>query len=321
MLGSAVPLAQQFLKLDDLPDLVIATSMLNLANFAALIRPHKIPMVLYFHENQLTYPINPRQKRQAWQGYTHYISAMVAERLFFNSQFHADSFFDELPRLLKHFPDYNQLETVDELVDKAQVLPVGVDLRRFDEYRCQRASDLPPLILWNHRWDYDKNPSAFFKALYQLVDEGYAFELALLGENTRQDPAEFELAREKLGERIIHYGYAEDFSTYAHWLWQADVVVSTARQDFFGISVVEAVYCGCWPILVNRLNYPALIPPAHHKSMLFRPGRLFGSLRHYLDTRPITPPELSIFVSQFDWLKQAPVYDSAFADVMEGCAT
>ena len=59
----------------------------------------------------------------------------------------------------------------------------------------------------------------------------------------RQRADEFEAARERLGERVIHYGWA-DAETYARLLWQADVVVSTALHEFFGISVVEAMLNG-----------------------------------------------------------------------------
>ena len=28
-----------------------------------------------------------------------------------------------------------------------------------------------PLILWNHRWEYDKNPTDFFKVLYKMQEK------------------------------------------------------------------------------------------------------------------------------------------------------
>ena len=37
----------------------------------------------------------------------------------------------------------------------------------------------------------------------------------------------------------------------------------TSNQEFFGVSVMEAIYCGIWPILPKRLTYPELIPNNH----------------------------------------------------------
>ena len=62
MYGGAVYLAEQFNELKDgLPDLIVATDMLDLTTFAALTRHRTagIPMVVYFHENQITYPWSP----------------------------------------------------------------------------------------------------------------------------------------------------------------------------------------------------------------------------------------------------------------------
>jgi len=283
----------------------------------ALTRPATAhtPAAVYFHENQLTYPPGPRMKHQQHYALINYLSALAADRVFFNSAFHRDAFMDELPRLLKHFPDYNNLHTVDLLRDKSAVLPLGLELRRFDEHRpaAPRDPSRPPLILWNHRWEYDKNPEPFLAALAQLAGEGLPFEVALVGENERQQPEEFETARALLGERVIRYGYVETFAEYARLLWEADLTVSTSNQDFFGVSVVEAIYCGCWPVLPRRLNYPALIPAAWQDQVLYPDDAdLIPCLRARLaDPRP-APPDLRAHVASFDWQAMAPRYDTEF---------
>ena len=83
-----------------------------------------------------------------------------------------------LPRLLSHFPDYTHLHRLAEVHARAQVLPVGCDLKRFDargseeEQRLQPLiSEGPPLILWNQRWEYDKDPDTFFRALEKPARE------------------------------------------------------------------------------------------------------------------------------------------------------
>ena len=314
MQGGAVTMARKFSALANTPDLIIASDMLDLSLFRA-ITSSDIPIALYFHENQLTYPQNRRQ-HHGWQyGFINYASALSADKLLFNSQFHLTNFFEELPRMLKHFADFNELETIDALREKASVLPLGLDLTRFDKYKMLVKNDIP-IIVWNHRWEADKNPQAFFSALYQLADEEFNFNLVLAGENFRQEPKEFEQARELFRDRILHYGFVQSFADYAQFLWQSDYVISTSYQDFFGISVTEAMYCGCTPILANRLNYPYLLPEAYHNDCLFRDGTLYGSLKqHLLGNREINLKPLQEFVSQYDWSNMAPIYDETFDDL------
>lgn len=318
MLGGAVTLAEQFRALDWTPDLIVASDMLDLTTFLALTRPitARIPAAVYFHENQITYPVGPRQKLQQHYAFINYTSALAADAVFFNSAFHRDIFFDELPRLLKHYPDHTNLHTVEALRARSHVLPVGLDLLRYDAHRpaAPRPADSPPLIVWNHRWEHDKNPQAFFSALYTLTEEGVPFEVALVGENVRQDPQEFTRARRRLGERVVRYGYVDSFAAYARLLWDADIAVSTSHQDFFGIAVVETITCGCWPVLPKRLNYPALVPDALHNETLYTTDAgLVHLLRKRLhDLRP-APPDLRAHVAGFDWRALAPQYDAAFA--------
>lgn len=315
MQGGAVTMAREFQALETAPDLIIASDMIDASLFRAITRT-EIPIALYFHENQLTYPQNRRQ-HHGWQyGFINYSSALTADKVFFNSDFHLHSFFEELPRMLKHFADYNELQTIEQIQAKSTVLPLGLDLNRFNPHKTQKHNHTP-VILWNHRWEADKNPRAFFQALYQLDSEGFDFQLILLGENFRQNPKEFERAKTHFGASILQYGYTENFTDYARLLWQSDYVVSTSYQDFFGISLAEAIYCDCIPLLANRLNYPALIPENYHPECLFPDGGLYGLLKHHLtDTPAIDTSQLRQHIAQYDWSIMAPHYDSIFAGLV-----
>ncbi len=313
MQGGAVTLARLFAERKLQPDVILASDMFNLATFRALTRLDATPCAVYFHENQLTYPQNSRQ-RHGWQyGFVNYVSALTADVVYFNSVFHQAAFLDELPRMLKHFGDYNELATVEQIRAKAQVLPLGLDLRRFDAHQVDRDPSQPSLILWNHRWEADKNPDLFFAVLYRLANEGIAFRVALAGENFQQEPTNFEQARRELGDRVVHYGYVADFAEYARLLWSADYVVSTANQDFFGIAIAEAMYCGCIPLLPYRLNYPALMPDAFKSACLYSANDLYTLLKRHLQGEisvdNINP--LQEFITRFDWQRMAPQYDAA----------
>jgi glycosyltransferase involved in cell wall biosynthesis len=318
MQGGAVTLARKATRWQQPPDLILASDMLNLPLFLTLAGPclASVPVVLYFHENQLTYPLQPGEKRDLHYGFINWASALRADAVCFNSAYHQGAFFEELPRLLKHFPDYTELWSVEALRTQSQVLPLGLDLARLDGLCPGQPNQGRPTILWNHRWEYDKDPATFFRAIYALHDEGLDFGLILLGESFRYRPDEFLEARRRLPERIVHFGYAEDVATYGRLLWQADIVVSTALHEFFGTAVVEACYCGCFPILPRRLSYPELLPAQHHAACLYDDfegllSRLRWALSHVDEVRRVS---LAQAMAQFDWGVMAGRYD----DLLEG---
>src|SRR6185369_9661134 len=195
MHGGAVTLAARFLAAPHLPDLILATDMLDLTTFLALTRQRSgaCRCALYFHENQLTYPWSPGDPDRGRQRDLHYAfinfaSALAADAVLFNSGYHQDAFLGALPGFLKGFPDATEPASVRRIAAKSRVLPLGMDLGRLDRHRPHhgperdRAAEAAPLILWNHRWEYDKDPEAFFAALYQLAEEGTDFRVAVLGE-------------------------------------------------------------------------------------------------------------------------------------------
>ena len=330
MHGGAVTLAGRYMQQDEDPDLILATDMLDLATFLALTRERTahIPTAVYFHEDQLVYPWSPtdrdvRYKRDRHYGFINYTSALAADAVFFNSEYHYQAWFDELPRFLKHFPDHQGLCNVESIAGKSSVLPLGLYLERFQQAESVK-NDLP-LILWNHRWEFDKNPDDFFNALFVLQERGVEFQLAILGENFSVAPEIFAQARERLGEKIVRFGYAASRAEYAEWLHRADILPVTSVHDFFGASVMEAVYCGCWPILPNRLSYPELVPGDLHGEVLYNSQdelveKLEYALLHIDEIRSrnvrymAAPYDWTRIIGQYDRTLESLVSNNQFAD-------
>lgn len=316
MQGAAITFARL---LDEKPDVILASSMIDLSIFRALTqrRLGAVPIALYFHENQLSYPQNQRQ-RHGWRyGFINFVSALCADANFFNSAFHRQDFMQQLPRLLKHFADYNELQSIAQIESKSSVLPLGMDLRRFDAYKTGKAARHSPLILWNHRWEADKNPDEFIASLLQLQSAGCDFKVAITGERFGKVPPAFQSAASQLGERLVQFGHLDSFADYAALLWQADYVVSTARQEFFGAAVCEAMYCGCIPILPKRLNYPFLLPADLHAKCLFKDGKLSALLGHHLAGRiQVDTTALQAKIAAFDWSLAAPQLDQALQNLV-----
>ena len=334
MHGGAVTMArkvQEIYKKGEKPDLIFASSMVNLTAFLALTRSELsgVPVVMYMHENQLTYPLPEGKSRDHTYGYINYLSCLAADHIVFNSQFHYDQFVEALPRLLRLFPDYTHLNTAQQIRQKTSVLHLGLDLRGHDKY-ASAFEGHPwgpgmklPIVLWNQRWEYDKNPAAFFRLMNRLDDSGHKFRLILAGEHFEDLPPEFEKAFERYAERILHYGYAEDFKEYSSLLHRADIVISTSLHEFFGISMLEAIYCGCHPLLPNRLSYPELIPESLHSPLLHAPilyeddDELFAIMKRILngEERPLPVSTLKGISAHLEWSQHVQHFDQLFESV------
>lgn len=116
----------------------------------------------------------------------------------------------------------------------------------------------PLRILWAARWEHDKNPEDFFRALEILRRRGVAFRLSVIGEQFRETPEIFVRAQREFVDRIDRWGYQDSRAEYEAALAEADVFVSTARHEFFGLCAIEAALAGAIPLLPNRLAYPEI---------------------------------------------------------------
>jgi glycosyltransferase involved in cell wall biosynthesis len=303
--------------LDDVPgafDFVIATDMLDLAAFLALTRRRlgSVPVLTYFHENQFTYPRLRGTKFNSWFGQVNYLSAVSADAVAFNSEFHRQDFLGALRTLDSQPNNWLLGDTIAAIEAKSAVLPVGVDLQRLDSLRPRAVTaDLPPLVLWNHRWEFDKAPVVFARAIVALAAEGVAFRVAVAGEPGLTPAPTLLALPDQLGDRVVQFGRIESSEAYGRLLWDSDIVVSTTRHEFFGIGTVEALYCGCWPVLPRRFNYPALVPPQLHARCLWGDeAELQALLRSAIVERP-SAPELRESAARFDWSSVAPQWDAA----------
>jgi glycosyltransferase involved in cell wall biosynthesis len=320
MRGGAVTLARMALDLPMTPDLIVASDMLDLATFRALTarRFAHVPTAIYFHENQLTYPLPPGRQRDLTWAWINYTAALCADHVLFNSPFHQQSLLAALPGLLGRYHDHHELDTISQIAAKSQVLAPGVDLTTLQIASPAPAPPGPPILLWNARWEYDKQPERFFAALEQLAAQGIAFRLIIAGEHIDPNAPDFAAARERWAAQIVHWGYVPSRAAYASLLHQADIVVSTALQEFFGIAIVEALACGCIPVLPQRLNYPHLIPAALHATCLYADD---ADLAAHLACALANLPALrqqhawASLAAPYAWETLAPQYDACFAQM------
>lgn len=324
MHGDSVMLAGMAAEVEEDIDLLFISSMTNLPAFLALTNPRfaRVPKVMYMHENQFTQPMPEGEERDMTYCYINYLSMLAADRLIFSSRFHRNDFLKALPEFLENYPDDKYYSTVERIADKSMVLYPGVDLQRFDAQPDTRQSNEHPVIVWNQRWQFDRNPAMFFRVLNRLNDIDLTFDLILAGDTQHEKPEEFEKAWQRYGRHITHFGYVENKENYSKLLHSGDIVVSTATYEFFCVAIMEAIYCGCHPLVPNRLHYPELIPETLHKPLLHAPV-LYNSeddLFHYLkdlltgETQPLPKSSLQQINRHLDWSQRIGKYDDMFEE-------
>ena len=271
MRRGAQELAPMARDLDGDFDCLIASDMLDLPAFLALTRPRfeRTPVAVYFHENQMTYPRIKGTKFNSWFGQINYMSALAADAVAFNSDFHRQDFFGALWYLEEQPNNWLLAEGIAAVEAKASVLPVGVELDWLNAIPEGNREGGAPTLLWNHRWEFDKAPELFVRALRHAKAQGWPFRLIVAGE-PGDNPSEAILGLPgEFADEIVHFGYAESKSEYGRLLKQADIVVSTTRHEFFGIGMIEAMAAGCVPLAPRRYNYPALVPEGLHEQLLW----------------------------------------------------
>ncbi len=306
-------------------DLLFCSDMLNLAEFRGLVCRDlgRLATVIYFHENQLTYPVRVKSERDYQFAMTNLTGALAADAVWFNSAFHRDEFLNALATFLRRMPDHQPLDAIEAIRTKARVYPPGVTA-------TPRSPDRKPgplRILWAARWEHDKNPEDFFDAVTILRHRGVAFRLSVIGEQFRDTPPVFAQARQEFADCIDRWGYQANRAEYEAALAQTDVFASTARHEFFGLCAVEAALAGAFPLLPTRLAYPEIFglhefdeirrffydgsPPALAKKLAE-----LAKLVAAGESLAIHTQELRDRLARFEWTNLAAVLDDGVENVM-----
>ncbi|MHB8080038.1 MAG: tRNA-queuosine alpha-mannosyltransferase domain-containing protein [Candidatus Krumholzibacteriia bacterium] len=311
-------------------DLILATDFLNVADFRGLLDPpyDRRPLLLYMHENQLTYPLSPEEEFDFHFGATNIVSALAADRVVFNSDYHRSLFLDGIPAYLGRMPEAIPRGVRARLEARSEVLPVGLarpcrpaaagapylgGACAADAGPVWPRDGASPLILWNHRWEFDKRPEWLIGALLRLAAEAVPFRVALLGDPRGREEL-FAPLREALGRRVAAWGEAPAGEAYAAWLARADVVVSCAAQEYFGIAVAEAVHAGAYAVLPREQVYPTLYGRRCRGRHLYDgEAGLTALLRDVLAGRCGHVCGLPPACDDFCWERLAPRYDAVLA--------
>ncbi len=288
-------------------DRILCSTFVDVAAFRGLAPPwvREVPLLTYFHENQFAYPTQFEDERDLNYALTNVTTALSSDRIAFNSLYNLESFMEGIEETLKHSYDLKLENTVEEILNKSRVLPPGIDFSIIDSAEKKNRSG-PPVILWNHRWEHDKDPDSFFEALFDLDREGIDFSLVVLGESFKSHPEIFDDAKKRLSEKVLHFGYVRSRKDYARWLKHGSLVVSTAKHEFFGIAILEAVRAGCRPLLPRRLSYPELFP----EDFLYNEDDLLDRLKEAVRKQRLSHHASIKLTKPVSWKELAPAYKS-----------
>lgn len=307
-------------------DLLVCTDMLNLAEFKGMLRTDakKTPTLLYFHENQFEYPNQHEHERDMHFAFSNFTSALASEFVWFNSAFNRDTMIDHLKKLAAKWPDYPPLVQIEDVAAKASVQPPGVD---FFVDKDTRQIGAPLRLVWAARWEHDKGPQRLLETLNQLQAQQIEFEISVIGQQFRNVPPQFETISKQFAKQIRHWGFQTSRTDYLQILVNSDLFLSTASHEFFGLSTVEAICCGCLPILPNCLVYPELIRADRYPE---RRQILYESVANAVDFIQDINQSINFgrdetwrleltneFRLQYSWSKRAACMDAAIAECLQ----
>ncbi|MDJ0653362.1 MAG: DUF3524 domain-containing protein [Xanthomonadales bacterium] len=275
-------------------DLVLATSMVDLATLRGLVPAMaRVPNLVYFHENQLAYPDSERQKASVEPAITSLYSALAADRVAFNSRWNRDSFLDGMTQLLDRMPDGVPADALSQILQKATLLPVGIDARLLIREKPTETA-APLTLLWNHRWEYDKGPDRLLLALKELRRRQVGFRIDIAGQRFRQVPEALQTIQREFTHELGQFGPIEDRLEYEKRLSRGGLVLSTALHDFQGLAMLEAAAAGCVPMVPDRLAYPEFFPPQYrYASSPEDPELEATALVDRMLAAPPVPPDLA----------------------------
>ncbi|XP_013770656.1 tRNA-queuosine alpha-mannosyltransferase [Pundamilia nyererei] len=260
--------------------LLFSSSVLSLCELAAL-RPDlaRLKKVLYFHENQLLYPVRRHQDRDFQYGYNQVLSCLVADVVVFNSRFNMDSFLSSIPSFMNKIPDHRPKDLDCLIRPKCVVLNFPLqfpDVSRFlpKHKLLQRPTEQSRVddIMLQGEQQQSRAHDEDTPRCEQPAEGGVASQVKPLHivwphrwEHDK-NPELFFSTLLRLKERGLDFHLSVLGETFTD-VPGLRVFTQVSHQGLFE-SVqspaescrLEAVHCGCFPLCPKALVYPEIFP-------------------------------------------------------------
>ncbi|XP_039565429.1 glycosyltransferase-like domain-containing protein 1 isoform X8 [Passer montanus] len=272
--------------------ILFASSVLNLAELAAL-RPDlgKLKKVLYFHENQLAYPVQKCQERDFQYGYNQILSCLVADVVVFNSAFNMESFLKSIGKFMKLIPDHRPKDLEKIIRPKCQVLYFPVrfpDVSRFmPEHKLARLEKVIGVKRNGDAYQSEGLPGqqesrAVMKTSDAHPESGLCEPqpgLCTTQHERLPSPAAAPVQAEAPESTNPCQGEDKQRLTF-----NLSNILSGLDYQQRPLHIawphrwIEAVHCGCYPLCPKALVYPEIFPAEYLYST---PEQLFKRLQNF----------------------------------------
>ena len=107
---------------------IFCSSVLNLAELIGMRTDlAACRKIVYFHENQLCYPVRDAKQRDVQYGINQITTCLCADRILFNSRYNMNSFLDCIESFLRKVPNMSFQGVREKIVPKCDVLYFPVE--------------------------------------------------------------------------------------------------------------------------------------------------------------------------------------------------
>jgi glycosyltransferase involved in cell wall biosynthesis len=140
--------------------------------------------------------------------------------------------------------------------EKIFTVPIGVELDKFNpqvdgsEIRRKLKWENNPIVISVRHLEPLYNVELLIKTIPKVVKEDNKVRFIIAGEGSQERYLK-NLAKELGVDRYIKFTGFVDHEKLPEYLACADVYVSTSRSDSLGVSNLEAMACGTFPILTD----------------------------------------------------------------------
>ncbi len=148
----------------------------------------------------------------------------------------------------------NSLQTKNyKLKTDPVVLPIFVDLEKFKNAPVkidlrQKYPQFDFIILMASRLSEEKNIGLAIKAMVEVVKKYPKTGIIIVGSGSEKNNLKFKIENLKLKDNIILEPWSDDLVSYYK---TADLFLLTSNYEGWGMTVVEAMACGCPAVMTD----------------------------------------------------------------------